>query len=67
MHGSRGCVGRGVALAQMRMTMAMTLFSMKFERDVDDRLGRFSRPNEFYIQEHITVLTQGPMIKFQTM
>jgi cytochrome P450 len=65
MHGSRGCVGRGVALAQMKLTMAMTLFSTEFKRDEDDRSGRFSRPSEFYTQEHITVLTHGPMMKFQ--
>lgn len=64
MHGSRGCVGRGVALAQMKLTMAMTLFTMDFKRDIDDRSGRFSRPGEFYTQEHITVLTSGPMINF---
>jgi cytochrome P450 len=64
MYGARGCVGRAVAVAQLKLTLAMGIFAADFRLDVDDKSGRFSRQNEFFVREHITSLTKGPMMSF---
>jgi cytochrome P450 len=64
MYGARGCVGRAVAVAQLKLTLAMGLFAADFKLDIDDKSGRFSRPSEFFVREHITSLTKGPMMSF---
>jgi cytochrome P450 len=63
-YGPRGCVGRAVGVAQLKLTLAMVLFAVDFKLDVDDKSGRFSRPNEFFAREHISALTKGPMMSF---
>jgi cytochrome P450 len=63
--GSRGCVGKSVAITQLMLTMAITLFTLELKCDHSDTSGRFSRSDEFYVRDHITAVTNGPMINFR--
>jgi cytochrome P450 len=63
--GSRGCVGKSVAMTQLMLTMAITLFTLDFKCDDNDDSARFSRSDEFFVRDHITAVTNGPMINFR--
>jgi cytochrome P450 len=63
--GSRSCIGKSVAMAELMITMAVAIFMLDFKFDKSDASGCVSQPREFFVRDHITAITDGPMINFR--
>lgn len=70
--GSRSCVGKGMAIVELMLTMAVVLWrlDLKVAEDCSSgghegaEVGRH-RPNEFQLWDHITCAKNGPMLHFR--
>jgi cytochrome P450 len=69
--GPRGCIGRGLALAEMQLLMATLVWTFDFrsvgkvgEGRVGAELGR-EKPWEFQLRDHVTSAKEGPIIQFR--
>ena len=70
--GPRGCIGKGMALTEMMLTMAMVLWRLDFkiaDKDFaggnpDAEWGRH-RPGEFQLRDHVTAARDGPLLHFR--
>lgn len=73
--GPRGCVGRGLAMAEISLTMARVLWRFDFRKARGElgqigegipgvRTGRH-RVNEFQLEDHLTGIKNGPWIEFR--
>lgn len=73
--GPRGCVGRGLAMMEISLTLARVVWQYDF-RKAEGLLGRIGegtagarrgrhRINEFQLQDHLTSIKNGPMIEFR--
>ena len=58
--GSRGCIGKGLAMNEIMLTMASVLWLCDFRRAEDD-----TTHGEYPLQDHITGAKQGPKLQFQ--
>ncbi|KAL9619806.1 MAG: hypothetical protein Q9160_005642 [Pyrenula sp. 1 TL-2023] len=75
LFGSRECVAKSMALAELSVTIARTLWHFDFRRPSGplDAVGAGSvkgpkgrhRIKEFQMQEHITAKTEGPYLEFR--
>ncbi|KAF2500060.1 cytochrome P450 [Lophium mytilinum] len=71
--GPRGCIGKGVALVEMMLTMAVVLYRLDFNTATGDKSGGSigaeygrHRPDEFQLQDHITMSKDGPLLRFRS-
>ena len=69
--GPRGCIGRGLAIAEMQLLMATIVFTFDFKCDsslgegkVAQELGR-DKPWEFQLHDHVTAAKEGPIVQFR--
>jgi cytochrome P450 len=73
--GPRGCVGKGLAMVELMLTMATVLcrFDMKLADGpgglvgagrAGDEYGRH-RENEYQLEDHITAAKNGPLVQFR--
>lgn len=70
--GPRGCIGKGMALTEMMLTMAMVLWRLDFKiaegcsagGSSDAEWGRH-RPSEFQLKDHVTAARDGPLLHFR--
>jgi cytochrome P450 len=72
--GPRGCIGKGVALAEMMLTMAVVLYRLDFAMADEDKSGGSigaeygrHRPDEFQLKDHVTASKDGPLLRFRTL
>ncbi|KAI9848834.1 MAG: hypothetical protein M1837_006350 [Sclerophora amabilis] len=70
--GPRSCIGKGMALTELMLTMATVLLTLDFKlADGDEAGGMLSaewgrhRPDEFQLRDHVTAAKNGPMIHFR--
>jgi cytochrome P450 len=71
-YGPRSCLGKGMALTELLLTMATILWRLDFkvaEGDISGGhpsavLGRH-RPWEFQLQDHVTSANRGPLLHFR--
>ena len=70
--GPRGCVGKGMALTEMMLTMAVVLYRLDFKIAEGDSAGGKPdaewgrhRPNEFQLKDHVTAARDGPVLHFR--
>lgn len=72
--GPRSCIGKGMALIELMLTMAMVCWHFDFKLAEGDTSGgkEFGgegfgrhRPNEFQLYDHVTAGKNGPMIHFR--
>ena len=70
--GPRGCIGKGMALSEMMLTMAMVLWRLDFKIAHGDSSG--GRPDaewgrhrcdEFQLKDHVTAARDGPLLHFR--
>lgn len=73
--GSRGCIGRGLALMEISLTVVRLMRSLEF-RKAEGILGQVGegrigakngrhRVNEFQLVDHLTSQKNGPMLQFR--
>ncbi|OCL09020.1 cytochrome P450 [Glonium stellatum] len=70
--GPRSCIGKGVALVEMMLTMAVVLYRLDFKLASGDRAagrpgaeyGRH-RSDEFQLRDHVTAAKEGPLLRFR--
>lgn len=73
--GPRGCIGRGLALMEISLTIVRLVRSLEF-RIAKGPLGRVGeghqgandgrdRVNEFQLEDHLTSRKNGPMLEFR--
>ena len=73
--GPRGCVGRGLAMMELSLTLARVILRFDF-RKAGGLLGQIGegragatggrhRINEFQLEDHLTGIKNGPMIEFR--
>ncbi|OHE96345.1 fatty acid synthase alpha subunit reductase [Colletotrichum orchidophilum] len=58
--GSRSCLGKGLALTELMLTMAMVLYFLDFET-VENQ----DCPESFEVRDHVTAVKDGPMLQFR--
>jgi len=58
--GTRGCIGKGLAMNEIMLTMASVLWLCDFRRAEDDITH-----GEYPLQDHITGAKQGPKLQFR--
>lgn len=70
--GPRGCIGKGMALTEMMLTMATVLWTLDFKMAIGDSAGGDAnaawgrhRPNEFQLKDHVTAARDGPVLHFR--
>lgn len=70
--GPRGCVGKGMAMTEMMLTMAVVLYRLDLKIAKGDSAGGMPdaewgrhRPNEFQLKDHVTAARDGPMLHFR--
>ncbi len=70
--GPRGCIGKGMALTEMMLTMATVLWRLDFKIAEGDSAGGSPdaewgrhRPDEFQLKDHVTAARNGPLLHFQ--
>ena len=70
--GPRGCIGKGMALTEMMLTMATVLWTLDFKMATGDSAGGNAnaewgrhRPNEFQLKDHVTAARDGPLLHFK--
>ena len=72
--GPRSCIGKGMAITELMLTMAMVCWHFDFKLAEGDTSGgkEFGgegfgrhRPNEFQLYDHVTAGKNGPMIHFR--
>ncbi|KAL8827689.1 MAG: hypothetical protein Q9191_003034 [Dirinaria sp. TL-2023a] len=70
--GPRGCIGKGMALTEMMLTMATVLWTLDFKMAIGDSAGGNAnaewgrhRPNEFQLKDHVTAARDGPLLHFR--
>ncbi|KAF2814017.1 cytochrome P450 [Mytilinidion resinicola] len=71
--GPRGCIGKGVALVEMMLTMAVVLYRLDFSTAAGDKSGGSvgaeygrHRLDEFQLRDHITMSKDGPLLQFRS-
>ncbi|KAF7512379.1 hypothetical protein GJ744_001947 [Endocarpon pusillum] len=71
--GTRSCIGKGMAMVELMLTVAYALFTLDFKlADFDVSGGRVGAekgwdvPGEFKLVDHITASKNGPMLLFRT-
>lgn len=70
--GPRGCVGKGMALTEMMLTMAMVLWRLDFKIAEGDTSGGNPKAEwgrhriaEFQLKDHVTAARDGPLLRFR--
>jgi cytochrome P450 len=69
--GPRGCIGRGLALAEMQLLMATILFRFDFKKQGNEGEGKIGaelgrdKPWEYQLRDHVTSAKEGPIIQFR--
>ena len=70
--GPRSCIGKGVALVEMMLTMAVVLHRLDFKLASGDRAGGRPgaeygrhRSDEFQLRDHVTAAKEGPVLRFR--
>ncbi len=70
--GPRGCIGKGMALTELMLTMAMVLWRLDFKVADEDTAGGSPdaewgrhRPGEFQLKDHVTAARDGPLLHFR--
>ncbi|XP_044721304.1 cytochrome p450 domain-containing protein [Hirsutella rhossiliensis] len=64
--GTRSCVGRGMALIELNLTIAYAMFTLDFFiADENKTLKGWGLPGEFPLADHITGSKDGPFLHFK--
>ncbi|QKX59054.1 uncharacterized protein TRUGW13939_06184 [Talaromyces rugulosus] len=65
--GSRGCVGKPLALAQVMLTFSRLLWEFDIRREDADPSWDESdvHPSEYTTKDHVSARKEGPILKFQ--
>ena len=70
--GPRGCVGKGMAMTEMMLTVAVVLYRLDLKIAKGDSAGGKPdaewgrhRPNEFQFKDHVTAARDRPMLHFR--
>jgi cytochrome P450 len=58
--GPRGCIGKGLAMNEIMLTIASVLWLCDFRRSDDD-----ITQGEYSLQDHVTAAKQGPKLQFR--
>lgn len=60
--GPRSCIGKGLALVELTLTMAYIMYTLDF-RTVNP--GRTMSQTEFRVRDHISARKEGPVLQFR--
>ncbi|KAI1613403.1 cytochrome P450 3A31 [Exophiala viscosa] len=64
--GTRGCVGKGMAMVELSLAVAYAVFMFDFQiADGDETLKGWGFKGEFPLEDHITGSKLGPMLRFK--
>ncbi|EXJ85585.1 hypothetical protein A1O1_05950 [Capronia coronata CBS 617.96] len=64
--GTRGCVGKGMAMVELSLAVAYAIFRYDFKAaDNDETLKGWGFAGEFPLEDHITGSKMGPMLLFK--
>ncbi|KID91342.1 cytochrome P450 3A31 [Metarhizium guizhouense ARSEF 977] len=65
--GSRSCVGKGMAMMELSLTVAYAMYTLDFTlTSENDSLKGWGFPGEFPLADHITGSKNGPFLRFKS-
>ncbi len=64
--GPRSCIGKGLALAELTLSMAVVLYTLDFQSAMEaPAISDSGMQNEFQLYDHVTSEKDGPLLRFR--